>query len=233
MLLHVTVGSTDFDPYLRQINDIRAEIRDILDDPAFDTLIPRAGLHSTGHSSFSSQLTLINVKDTAEALFTHIDAVLGLYLTPKSQAMAENVAAKGKVFIGHGHNEIVLNRVKNFVQDRCRLDPIVLNLLPSTGLTIIEKLEKYGRAADYAVLIMTADDETTSGLPRARQNVIQELGWFQGVLGRNRTAIVQQAGVEIASNLSGIVLLRFEGDAVEAVFDRLRQEFEAAALMSH
>ena len=99
-------------------------------------------------------------------------------------------------------------------------------------MTVIEKLEKYGRMADYAVLILTGDDRTENGESRARQNVIQELGWFQGVLGRNRTAILQQSGVAVASNLSGIVYLEFHDDSVESAFDALRREFETAGLIA-
>ena len=116
------------------------------------------------------------------------------------------------------------------MQDRCHLEPAVLDLLPSAGLTVIEKLEKYGRTADYAVLILTTDDQTAEGTVR-RQNVMQELGWFQGVLERKRTAILQQEGVEIASNVAGIVYFSFKGNAVEGAFDSLRQEFEAAGLL--
>ena len=78
MGLYVALGSADFDPPMKQINEIRQEIKGILDDPAFDTLVPRAGLHSTGPASFSPELTLVNVKNTAEALYTHIEAILSL-----------------------------------------------------------------------------------------------------------------------------------------------------------
>jgi hypothetical protein len=67
---------------------------------------------------------------------------------------------------------------------------------------------------------MTSEDRTEAGDARARQNVIQELGWFQGVLGRGRTAMLVQRGIEMPSNLGGIVYLDFPGDDVEMTFDR-------------
>jgi predicted nucleotide-binding protein len=97
---------------------------------------------------------------------------------------------------------------------------------------VIEKLEKYGRTADYAVMILTGDDimQGTESR-RARQNVIQELGWFQGVLGRNRTAMLVQQGTEIASNIAGVIYLEFISNNVEMIFESLRKEFEEAGII--
>lgn len=139
---------------------------------------------------------------------------------------------KGKVFIGHGKNVIVRGKVKDFIKEGCDLDPMILEELPSEGMTVIEKLEKYGRTADCAILILTADDLVKDkGAPRARQNVIQELGWFQGVIGRNRTAILKQEGVEIASNIAGVVYFGFKDNEVEIIFESLRRELKKADLL--
>jgi predicted nucleotide-binding protein len=233
MMLHLSAQSTDYDPFLKQINAVRNEIRGILEDPQFDTLIPQARIYSTGSHSFSPHFTFLNIRNTAEALRTQIDSVLRLQMQLSTGDDPPKVSATGSgVFIGHGRNQVVLGKVKTFVQDRCHLVPLVLEMLPSAGMTIIEKLEKYGRSADYAVLILTADDRMETGESRARQNVIQELGWFQGVLGRDRIAILQQENIEVASNLAGVVYLQFAKDLVETTFDALRQEFENAGLLA-
>lgn len=230
-----TKAAVQYDPDLsdlvERINALRTEARNIVQDAHFDLQVPEAERVNDGPHRTSVELTAASVLTAANALLSYLDALLQLYLAPKSKDLEENPENAARVFIGHGRNQVVWPKVKAFVQDRCRLDPIVLELQPSTGLTVIEKLEKYGRLADYAVLVMTGDDRTEAGDVRARQNIIQELGWFQGVLGRGRTTVLMQRGIEVPSNLGGIVYLDFPGDDVEATFDKLRLELETTGLI--
>lgn len=208
-----------------RINRIIDEIKNIIQDPSYGDMVsyPR-------HSSRVPYL-IINTLNSAKELQSYIDTILKLHLSAKSQELKEDPHKKPKIFIGHGRNEIVRHKVKNFVRDRLGYETLVLQELASSGLTIIEKLEQYGRLADYAILILTADDITDQGKARARQNVLQELGWFQGVLGRKSTAILCQSGVEIASNLAGVVYLEFKDNDVEIVFDTLRKEIENSVII--
>jgi predicted nucleotide-binding protein len=219
-----------------RIKAIWKEVKEIVDDPQFGVLVMQPEVtRSAGEYDEGAVLikdTMASVASTANELLLYIDGVLSIYLTPKSKELAANPTKIAKVFIGHGRNEIVRGKVKDFIRDRCKVEPLVLQELPGSGLTVIEKLEKYGRTADYAVLILTGDDimQGTEYL-RARQNVIQELGWFQGVLGRNRTAILVQKGVEIASNIAGVMYLEFTSNSVEMIFEALRKEFEEAGII--
>jgi len=218
--------------YLDRMNAVRNEIREIVEDPHFDTLVSKPKVSRPGQNTFSGTGTVINVMGSARELLTYIDGLLELHVTPKSQELKQDPTRSARVFIGHGRNDIVRSKVKDFIRDRCALEPLVLQDMPSAGLTVIEKLERYGRTADYAILILTGDDIVAeTNAKRARQNVIQELGWFQGILGRNRTAILVQDGVEIASNIAGVVVLKFVNDNVEMIFESLRKEFEDAGLM--
>jgi hypothetical protein len=228
-------ASVEYDPncldLVERINAIRGEIRDIVEDSGFDVQVPQAAEIEDRPHRISLDLTLASVRTAGISLSQYVDALLQVYLAPKATELEENPCKVAQVFIGHGSNGVVWPKVKQFIQDRCGLEPIVLELRPNSGLTVIEKLERDGRLADYAVFVMTGDDKTEDGEARARQNVIQELGWFQGVLGRGHTAILVQRGIEIPSNISGIVRLEFSGDEVEATFDRLRQELETTGLV--
>lgn len=89
------------------------------------------------------------------------------------------------------------------------LTAVVLNEQSNQGKTIIEKLEIEGDAAG-AVCLFTADDEgrakaEQSANPRARQNVVFEAGYFIGRLGRENVAILVDKGIEIPSDLQGVV----------------------------
>lgn len=213
------------DSLVDRINAIRRGTKEIVEDPQFDNLV------SVATRSYSSMYTITVVDTTARELLNYIDGIFSTYSTPKAVELQQSQGQGGNVFIGHGRNEVVRHKVKDFIRDRCGLNPLVLQELPSAGMTVIEKLEKYGRTADYAVLILTADAVTAEGEARARQNVIQELGWFQGVLGRNCTAILCQKDVELFSNIGGVVYLEFTGNEVDSVFEGLRKELEEAGLL--
>jgi predicted nucleotide-binding protein len=45
--------------------------------------------------------------------------------------------------------------------------------------------------------------------PRARQNVWVEVGWFWGALGRSRVLLIGKEGVELPSDLSGLLVEQF------------------------
>lgn len=137
-----------------------------------------------------------------------------------------------KVFLVHGHDDAVLHRVSSILQ-RLGLDPVVLREQPNRGQTIIEKFESNADVG-FAVILMTADDmgaslddaDNDEYRPRARQNVILELGYFVGRLGRGRTSVLREEGVEQPSDIMGVVYT--EIDKNNAWELRLAQEIKAA-----
>jgi predicted nucleotide-binding protein len=133
-----------------------------------------------------------------------------------------------RIFLSHGHSEVLRLRLKDFLQSRLKLEAIVLQDLPSSGLTVVEKLERAAERCFFAIILMTRDDEQAGGSHRARQNVVHELGFFQGKYGRQNVVLLAERGVELFSNISGIIRLEFDPNHFEAVFDSLRQEIEVA-----
>jgi len=117
--------------------------------------------------------------------------------------------SKKAVFVVHGHEHGVRETIARFLE-RLGLEPIMIMEKPGEGRTIIEQIEHYANVA-AAVVIMTADDlgtakQAASGpQPRARQNVVLELGYFIGKLGRDRTAVLCEPGVEVPSDFGGVV----------------------------
>lgn len=114
-----------------------------------------------------------------------------------------------RVFIVHGRDEAAKEAVARFVS-RLRLDPIILHEQPNSGRTIIEKLEGH-LDVDFAVVLLTPDDIGTLATkpdetrPRARQNVVLELGLFLGALGRNRVCALHKGNVELPSDYDGVI----------------------------
>lgn len=117
-----------------------------------------------------------------------------------------------KVFIVHGHDDARKHEVARFVAALTGNEPIILHEQPNGGKTVIEKFEAYASDAAYAVVLATADDlgraRNDSDLaPRARQNVVFELGFFFGGLGREKVAMLYDESIERPSDVAGLVTI--------------------------
>lgn len=115
-----------------------------------------------------------------------------------------------EIFIVHGHNRDILQTVARSIE-KLSLKPIILNEQANGGLTLIEKFEQHSDVG-FAIILLTDDDEgkakTTMKLEsRARQNVILELGYFIGKLGRSRVLPLYSEGVELPSDIHGLVYI--------------------------
>lgn len=140
--------------------------------------------------------------------------------------------ASMKVFIVHGHDHGTMQTIARFIE-RLGLEAIILHEQASAGNTIIEKLEEHGKVG-YCVVLLTPDDiggVASNGnnlKPRARQNVVLELGYFMGRLGRRGTCALVAGGVEIPSDYSGVVYIPLDKDETWKI--HLTKELRAAGL---
>jgi predicted nucleotide-binding protein len=95
--------------------------------------------------------------------------------------------------------------------ERLGISVVILGEMPSKGRTIIEKIEAFAEIG-YAIVLLTSDD--TMSYPgterRARQNVIFELGFFIAKLGRSRVSVLLQEGIEIPSDISGVLYIAID-----------------------
>jgi predicted nucleotide-binding protein len=134
-----------------------------------------------------------------------------------------------RIFITHGHSP-VWHEVQNFIEKECpfKLPTLELAHEASKGRTIIEKLDGESQHCSYAVIVMTGDDLVGDDEIRARENVIHEIGFFQGRYGRDRVCLLYEDGVTIPSNLNGIVYCSFPKGRVSAALIELQRELQAA-----
>ena len=86
-----------------------------------------------------------------------------------------------RVFVSHGHSSD-WQTVQAFVEKDVELPTIELQQQPSEGRTVMEKLFDYATRCDSAVIVMTGDDLSNENEVRIRENVMHELGFFQGLL---------------------------------------------------
>lgn len=137
------------------------------------------------------------------------------------------------VFVVHGHHEALKQQVARTIERLAGTPPIILHEQPDGGRTIIEKFESYAGDVGFAVVLLTADDRGASTSddelqPRARQNVVFELGYFIGRLGRARVTVLYENGVELPSDMSGV--LYTPADEAGAWQLKLAREMKAANL---
>ena len=72
---------------------------------------------------------------------------------------------------------------KDFVEDRLHLPVDEFNSVPVAGIATSARLAELLDLSAFAFLIMTSEDEQLDGKIRARENVVHEVGLFQGRLG--------------------------------------------------
>ncbi len=152
-----------------------------------------------------------------------------------SAASSEQVATTGnEVFIVHGRDQGAKETIAREVE-KLGLKAVILHEQPNRGRTIIEKLEELAKSASFAIVLLTPDDfgalkdriDDTQN-PRARQNVIFELGYFIGRLGRERVCPIYKGEIESPSDIDGIVYVHM--DESGAWRQDLTQEMESAGL---
>lgn len=157
-------------------------------------------------------------------LITLINRTLGLTDAP----------AAPQPFIVHGHNEAVKLDLKNYLQNTLHLpEPIILHEQPNLGRTIFEKFEDYAAMSSLIFVLLTPDDVAANAdepdelKRRARQNVIFEMGYFLGTLGRRsgRVLLLYHPPLELPSDLSGVVYIDIS-QGIEGAGEKIRREVE-------
>jgi predicted nucleotide-binding protein len=117
-----------------------------------------------------------------------------------------------RVFLVHGHDDGSREAVARFLE-RIQFEPIILHEQANRGRTVIEKVEAHGDVK-FAVVLLTPDDE--GGLkgetlqPRPRQNVLLELGYFIGRLGRANVCALKVGDMELPSDFGGVLWEKFD-----------------------
>lgn len=128
-----------------------------------------------------------------------------------------NTIDSNKIFIVHGHNNEMKEAVARMVE-KLKLKPIILHEQSSQGKTIIEKFETNSDVA-FAIVLLSADDKgfNKNEIPeaaklRSRQNVIFELGYFIGKIGRKRVLALYEdiANFELPSDYSGVIFIKYD-----------------------
>ncbi|HXA75247.1 MAG TPA: nucleotide-binding protein [Acidimicrobiales bacterium] len=138
------------------------------------------------------------------------------------------------VFIVHGRAARE-QEVARYVESLGLKAVILQEKLHGGSATLIEKLEREARPCGYAIVVYTGDDEgriydsTDDYTRRARENVVLELGYFVGLLGRDNVTILREQEVTIPSDFHGVGW--YDLDAAGAWRTQVQGELKRAALL--
>ena len=142
--------------------------------------------------------------------------------TQKPKGVRGNIA-----FIIHGHDNELKNEVLLLFK-RAGVNSFVLHEQADRGRTIIDKLLEETNPAAYAIALLTPDDVMDEGTNRARQNVILEIGYFLGRLGKERLRMIVKGNVEIPSDLYGILYEKHDESGAWKI--KLLKEMQAVGI---
>ena len=180
---------------------------------------------------------IIRLKPASQAISLTRKGIVELQKPADVFTSQENAPMTGssesrRVFLVHGHDEAVKQMVARFLE-KLNLDVVILHEQPNKGRTVIEKFEEHSDVG-YAVVLLTPDDicgsasEPSKQKTRARQNVVLELGYFFGKLGRERVCAIYVEGVEIPSDIHGVLYVPFDEGGGWRL--KLAQEIKAAGI---
>ena len=141
--------------------------------------------------------------------------------------IGENLVASSRpsrIFISHGRSK-EWYKAQVHIEKVLGLSTLELAQEANLGRTVLQKLDEESTKCGYAVIIMTGDD-IDGDIIKARENVMHEIGFFQGKYGLRNVILLHEEGVNIPSNIHGLVYIPFPKDFVEATFGALHGELK-------
>ena len=206
----------------------KAELNSLAKDVLWDENLNRSESEeaSSTQSGDDKLQSKFNLSSSAPA------ARIPLSSRPEIDSPGKTVDSTSPIFVVHGRNTRAEAEVARILERTTGRDALVIHEQAGAGRTIVEQIEHHGSAAAYAVVLLTADDH--GGIigaptqPRARQNVILELGYFWGKIGRERVAVLVEEGLERPSDTDGIHYIAMDAGGSWRL--KLLRELQAAEI---
>ena len=205
-----------YETYLKTYNLLLKDLQTLgfFKELKFIKQVPFSDQSFTSGFTKHEQAKLREITNASTSLLRKVKLLLS---PPKSNNIVNNQVRSNKIFVVHGHdNEMKLAVVQTL--QKLDLDPIILHEKPNSGRTLIEKISDYAHVS-FAVVLLSPDDlaypeEKTpdESKYRAEQNVIFELGYFLGRLGRQNVIAIyrKKKDFEIPNDYNGVLWIEYK-----------------------
>lgn len=204
-----------FPRYKQLTDEIKRELPDLYSDLPEIKVPSKIGTTVGGASIYE--------KSVIQPLVNNLDYILEVRAHSRIGEKALEKEKRESIFISHGPNT-EWYKVQAFIEKDLECKTMELAQQPNLGRTILQKLEEESQKCSLAIIVMTGDDRFGEEEIRARENVLHEIGYFQGKLGLDKVILLHEEGVNIPSNIHGLVYIPFPKNMVEATFGALTKE---------
>lgn len=206
-----------------QLAILREELPDLFADFVEMPVVPKTEI---AKATPQSQAEYRYGRSQLDVLKRDIDQIFELRANSELAPPSAAASAPRRVFISHGRAPD-WREVQVYIEKDIGLPTLELAQEANQGRTILAKLWESSLHCDSTVIVMTGDDLDAAGQARARENVIHEIGFFQGKYGLDRVCLLHEEGVSIPSNIHGLVYTPFPKAMVSASFGVLVRELKA------
>lgn len=219
-----TYGST-LEHLFKQYEKCTIELKELL--PELFSDLPNVKVpdpYVKGGSKVDSIYTIYQVSP----IIQNIDYILEVRTNYRIGEKNDIQERPKRIFISHGRSK-EWYKLQSFIEKDIKLETLELAQEPILGRTVLQKLNDEAERCGYAIILMTGDDIVGEEV-RARENVMHEIGYFQGKYGLQNVTLLHEEGVNIPSNIHGLVYIPFPKDTVEATFGAIYRELKAQIL---
>lgn len=223
--LSITVGDSKW-----LHDDVDEFFADYRKNPKYVSFTRHAGYnHSLEVTVYHGPRTEVSVEAPERGLIESVFEIFErAYPSAKLPDPPPEPEEKPVIFIGHGRSG-QWRLLKDHLHDLHGYEVQAYETGARAGHTIRDILADLVRTSSFALLVMTAEDDHTDGTKHARENVIHEVGLFQGRLQHGRAIVLLENGATEFSNLAGIQQIRFSKDNIRETFGdvlaTLKREF--------
>ena len=194
--------------------ELYGDFQEVAIEPDTEMLSPSDGTPAPKHFS----------KAQLDCLIRDIDQIFEIRANSELAQPTQRI--ENRVFISHGRSND-WRSVQAFIEKDIKLQTLELAQQSNGGRTIIEKLIESANTCNSAVIVMSGDDIANGDESRVRENVMHEIGFFQGSYGRSYVILLHEEGVNIPTNLAGVAYIPYPKGYVESGFHVLHRELRS------
>jgi predicted nucleotide-binding protein len=206
-----------FEGAAKQLEILRRQLPSLYDDFPLIDVVPKVPMGAT-----LIDQRIFYARTQVEALIRAIEQMFEI--RSNSELAAPTMRPiEPCVFLTHGSAQD-WREVQAFIERDVRYKTLELAQQPNQGRSILVKLDQESSRCNSAVIVMTGDDSDADGNARARENVMHEIGYFQGKFGLSRVCLLHEEGTNIPSNIHGLVYIPFTKGNISMTFGPLLRE---------